>query len=71
MEHCDFPKCKNSVDLIYVGHPICGGHWQQLCDADSKTEKKLLKQIDLVRNTEGCVVVLCSKTKKKKKQTTQ
>jgi hypothetical protein len=38
-------------------------HWEKIaeCEADSKTEKSLLKQIGLVRNSEGAVVPITTK----------
>ncbi len=56
MEKCDFPKCKNYDYIQYINKCICDAHWEQLCDADPKTEKRLLKKIGLVRNSSGKVV---------------
>lgn len=55
-DQCDFPRCKNFSDLGYIGRNICNMHWEQLCEAESKTEKRLLKKIGLVRNKSGAVV---------------
>lgn len=54
---CDFPKCRNLTELVYIGRNVCNKHWGQLCEADSKTEKRLLKKIGLVRNDNGVVVL--------------
>lgn len=56
MEQCDFPRCKNLADFGYIEHNICDTHWGELCEADSKTEKRLLKKIGLKRNKSGRVV---------------
>jgi len=56
MERCDFPRCQNPIELKYIERNICGIHWEKLCNADSKTENKLLSKIDLVRNKDGAVV---------------
>lgn len=56
MDQCEFPRCRNISDFVYIGRSLCAIHWSQLCDADSKTEKKLLKKIGLVRNKGGAVV---------------
>lgn len=53
---CDFPRCKNLEDFGYIGRNICDIHWNELCSADSKTEKRMLKRISLVRNKSGGVV---------------
>ena len=50
IEKCDFPKCKYLVDMRYIGRGICNDHWERLCEADSKTENRLLGKIGLVRN---------------------
>jgi hypothetical protein len=56
MEQCEFPKCRCYAELRYIGRNICNAHWEQLCEADCKTEKRLLKKINLVRNESGAVV---------------
>ncbi len=56
MEQCAFPRCKNLSDYEYIGRDICEIHWGLLCEADSKTEKRLLKKIGLVRDSNGSVV---------------
>ena len=56
MEQCEFPRCRCYVHLKYVGRNICYTHWEQLCEADSKTEKRLLKKIGLIRNDHGKVI---------------
>lgn len=56
MEQCDFPRCRHSSDFGYIGKGVCAIHWEQLCNADDNTEKKLLKKIGLVRDTSGTVV---------------
>lgn len=55
-EQCDFPRCRNPSDYGYISRGICVVHWEQLCDSDSKTEKRLLKRIGLARNESGTVV---------------
>ncbi len=55
-DQCKFPRCRNWPDLKYIGHEICNMHWEQLCGADSKTEKRLLKKMGLKRNEIGQVV---------------
>lgn len=55
---CSFPRCKNPADCGYIGQDICYTHWIQLCEADSKTEKRLLKKIGLVRNCGGAIVTI-------------
>ncbi len=55
-QQCDFPKCKNLTELVYIGRNVCNKHWEQLCEVDSKTEKRLLRKIRLVRNDGGVVV---------------
>lgn len=56
MEQCDFPRCKNFASLGYIGRHVCWQHWAQLCEAESKTEKGLLKKIGLMRNNGGAVI---------------
>jgi len=56
MEQCSFPRCKRYADLGYIGIEVCREHWAELCDADSKTEKRLLKKVGLKRSSEGAVV---------------
>ncbi|RLC88983.1 MAG: hypothetical protein DRJ03_00035 [Chloroflexi bacterium] len=56
MEQCEFPRCRGYAEFGYIGRDVCASHWSQLCDADSKTEKKLLKKIGLVRDKSGAVV---------------
>jgi hypothetical protein len=56
MERCDFPRCRNLEDFSYIGHNLCTVHWNELCEADSKTEKKLLKRIGLIRDKSGKVI---------------
>jgi len=40
----------------YIRRDICWEHWVQICESDSKAEKRLLKKIGLVRNKSGSVV---------------
>jgi len=56
MEQCEFPRCRCFSEFVYICHDICDTHWEQICSADSKTEKCLLKKIGLVRNKSGSVV---------------
>lgn len=56
MELCSFPKCHNLPNMGYIGRPICNEHWNKLCSVDSKTEKRWLKKIGLVRDKNGSVV---------------
>lgn len=64
MEQCDFPRCRNLSDLVYIGHNICSLHWIELCRADdSKTEKRLLKKIKLTRDNKGIVCHIANKSK--------
>jgi len=63
MEQCEFPRCRGYAEFGYIGHDVCANHWEQLCEADSKTEKRLLKKIGLVRNKSGAVVPITT-TKK-------
>lgn len=65
MEQCDFPRCRIIATLGYIGRAICDDHWEQLCNADSKTEKRLLKKIGLVRNKSGAVVPIKRKDHEK------
>ncbi len=55
-DQCNFPRCRNLSDLRYIGHEICSMHWEQLCGADSRTEKRLLRKIGLKRSQKGCVM---------------
>lgn len=57
-DQCDFPRCKNLADFGYITRNICTEHWEQLCQVDSKTEKRLLNRIDLIRNKDGAVVLI-------------
>lgn len=63
MDKCEFPRCRNLSDLGYIGHDICSIHWNQLCESDSKTEKRLLKKIGLERNEKGQVGPITIKEK--------
>ena len=56
MDRCDFPKCRIEADIGYIGRNICLKHWEELCNADPKTEKRILKKIGLRRNDENSVV---------------
>jgi len=58
MKKCDFPRCKNIAILGYIGRDICEQHWYELCIADEKIEKKLLKKIGLTRTNGGKVIVI-------------
>lgn len=58
MEQCDFPRCRHPSDFGYIGREICDEHWCELCEADSKTEKRLLKKIGLIKNSSGSVVLI-------------
>lgn len=40
---------------------MCQSHWDQLCEADGKTEKGLLKRIGLVRDLSGTIVTIGDK----------
>ncbi len=63
-DQCDFPRCKNFANLGYIGRDVCTIHWEQLCEADSKTEKGLLKRIGLIRNDNGAVVLINKRKEK-------
>jgi hypothetical protein len=63
MDQCDFPKCRNLTELMYIGRNVCCLHWEQLCSADSTTEKKLLRKIYLVRNDDGVVILIRDRRK--------
>ncbi len=54
-DQCEFPRCRNWSEYRYIGHEICSIHWEQLCGADSTTEKRLLKKIGLTRDEGGAV----------------
>jgi len=62
-DHCDFPRCKNLSDLGYIGHWVCNKHWVELCEADDKAAKRLLKKIGLVRNKSGAIVPITPRKK--------
>lgn len=32
MDHCAVKGCKSEIDLIYLGKPICGKHWDKLAN---------------------------------------
>ena len=53
---CNFPKCHNQAAIGYMNKEICEKHWEQLCLATESAENKLLKKINLYRNTDGKVV---------------
>jgi len=53
VDNCDFPRCKQCAIIGYIGKNICFDHWDQLCEASAKDEKKLLKKIKLKRNKCG------------------
>jgi len=55
-DQCDFPRCRNLSDIGYIGRWVCIKHWVELCETDSKTEKRMLKRIGLVRDKSGAVV---------------
>jgi len=57
-EKCDFPRCKGWDTFVYINKDICQEHWNQLCEADSKTEKRMLKKIGLKRDKNGMVVAI-------------
>jgi len=63
MEQYELPKCKGYTEVWYLGSYIYSAHWQQLCDADDKAKKKLLKKIDLVRDESGAVVPITTTEK--------
>jgi len=65
MSTCDFPRCRNWSDVGYIGTELCWDHWTQLCEADSKTEKRLLKKVGLVRDKTGSVVPISTDKKTK------
>lgn len=56
MELCSFPRCRQISDLVYIGRELCHAHYEQICEADNSTEKRLLKKIGLMRNNDGKVV---------------
>lgn len=53
---CDFPRCRNPASYGYIGREICVEHWAQICNANPRLEKELLKKIGLIRNKSGAVV---------------
>ena len=63
MNQCDFPRCRGYDYLIYLGKPICQKHWEQICEANSKTEKRLLKKIGMIRDNTGSVVPITTTEK--------
>lgn len=63
MQLCDFPRCRNTSHLGYIESEVCTSHWEQLCSADSKTEKRMLKRIGLLRNKRGAVVIITQDAK--------
>lgn len=64
-KQCDFPRCKKPEYMGYIGHTVCYHHWNELCEADGKTEKRLLKKIGLVRDKSGSVGILDKKENNK------
>lgn len=57
-ELCQFSRCKNSCYLSYIGISICHTHWIQICEAEGKTEKRILKRIGLMRDKKGAIVTI-------------
>ena len=43
MDHCAVKKCKQPLEIIYLGKPVCGKHWDQL----SGDRKKLRAALGL------------------------
>ena len=39
---CQYPRCSNKSDLVYISVGICDLHWIKLCDLDIKTMHKKL-----------------------------
>lgn len=63
IDKCNFPRCRNLSDLRYIGHEICNIHWEQLCESDSKTEKRLLRKIGLIREKNKAVCPITNEEK--------
>ena len=60
---CDMPRCRNWAEIGYIGKGLCWKHWEQICLAEGKTAKGLLKRIGLARDDSGAVVVIKRKRK--------
>jgi len=67
-QQCDFPRCRKLKYMGYIGSKICCDHWEELCGADCKTEKRLLKKIGLVRDKNGSVAVINKKENENEQQ---
>jgi len=61
---CHFPRCKQIASINYIQRNLCEHHWLQICEADSKTEKKLLKRILLARIDGNVVQITKNKPKR-------
>jgi len=62
-DRCSFSRCTGIPEIGYMGRPICGYHWEQICAATGKTENRLFKRIGLVRNRDGAVVPITNDEK--------
>jgi len=63
MDKCEFPRCKNTPFMTYIQRSLCCEHWVQLAEADSETEKVMLKKLRL-KKVENRVVPIEPKKKK-------
>lgn len=55
---CDFPRCRQSGVVIYLGRDLCPEHWQAVASEaiDPQAELELLAKIGLCRTSMGEVV---------------
>jgi hypothetical protein len=35
MDRCGIPRCRDEADVIYLGHPVCQRHWDELAAEDA------------------------------------
>jgi len=33
-ERCVWPRCRQSVDIVYVGRGLCQRHWGRFCELE-------------------------------------
>lgn len=30
-DRCEYPRCREVVDIVYLNHDVCEKHWQMHC----------------------------------------
>ena len=66
---CDFPRCRQPVECVYIGKDLCAKHWAMLSDLDGEKEQEMLLKIGLMRDKNREVVRFTEKRMAETKET--